>query len=69
MQIFNQLTSPQDALPWEEDRMSPQDMKKLGKFRKPIMKLLQRDPAQRETALQFSKSMFEIFGSTAAGVP
>jgi hypothetical protein len=69
MQIFNQLASPQHALPWEEDRMSPEDMKKLGKFRKPIMKLLQRDPAQRDTALQFSKSMFEVFSSTATAVP
>jgi hypothetical protein len=67
MQIFEQLTSPERALPWEEGRISPQDVKKLGRFRKPIMRLLQRDPLQRDTALQFSKSMLEIFSSTAGG--
>jgi hypothetical protein len=67
MQIFEQLTSPEHALPWEEGRISPQDVKKLGNFRKPIMRLLQRDPLQRDTALQFSKSMLELFSSTAGG--
>jgi hypothetical protein len=57
MQIFKQLTTPEIALPWEEGRISPQDARKLGKFRKPILKLLQREPSERGTVLQFCKSM------------
>jgi hypothetical protein len=67
MQIYKQLSSPEYELPWEEGRIMPQDFKKLGRFRKPIMKLLLREPSQRCTALQFCKSMFEIFGSTPGG--
>jgi hypothetical protein len=67
MQIYKLLTSPHLPLPWEEGRMSPEDSKKLGRFRKPILKLLQREPSQRDTALQFCKSMLEIFSSTPGG--
>jgi hypothetical protein len=67
MQIFKQLTTPEIALPWEEGRISPQDARKLGKFRKPILKLLQREPSERGTVLQFCKSMSEIFCSTPGG--
>jgi hypothetical protein len=67
MQIYKQLTSPSHALPWEEGRISSRDVEKLGRFRKPIMKLLQREPSQRDTALQFCQSMLEIFKSTPGG--
>jgi hypothetical protein len=67
MQIYKQLTSSEHALPWEEGRISAQDVEKLGRFREPIMKLLQRDPVQRDTAAQFCKSALEIFSSTPGG--
>jgi hypothetical protein len=67
MQIYRQLTSPELLLPWEEGRISQQDVKKLGKFRRPILKLLQREPSKRDSVMQFCKSMFEIFCSTAGG--
>jgi hypothetical protein len=67
MQIFRQLTSPDRLLPWEEGRISREDEKKLGKFRNPILKLLQREPSERDSVRQFCKSMFEIFRSTPGG--
>jgi hypothetical protein len=67
VQIYRQLVSPDQTLPWEEGRISAGDKKKLGKFRKPIMQLLQREPSERGTALQFCKQMFEIFSSTPGG--
>jgi phage portal protein BeeE len=67
MQIYKQLATPDFALPWEEGRLSPEDKKKLGRFRKPLLQLLHREPSQRATALQFCKQMFEIFSSTAGG--
>lgn len=67
MQIYKQLTSTEHALPWEEGRISPEDVKRIGKFWKPVTKLLQREPSERGTVLQFCKSMMEIFSSTAGG--
>lgn len=64
MQIYKQLATPDLTLPWEEGRLSSEDNKKLGRFRKPLMQLLQREPSQRATAMQFCKQMFEIFSST-----
>jgi hypothetical protein len=64
MQIYKQLASPKDALPWEEGRLSPEDVRKLGRFYKPIMKLLQREPSERATAIEFCKNMSEIFNNT-----
>lgn len=67
MQIYKQLTSPDQTLPWEDGRLTPKDMRRLGVFRKPIMQLLQRDPNHRASALQFCKQMSKIFNATAAG--
>jgi hypothetical protein len=62
VQIYNQLVS-QYALPWEEGRISAQDKIKLGQFRWPIMRLLQREASQRATALQFCQSIRQLFES------
>jgi hypothetical protein len=67
VQIYKQLTSPHLPLPWEVGRISSEDSKKLGRLRKPILKLLEREPSQRDSALQFCKSMLEIFRSTPGG--
>lgn len=41
--------------------MSQGDREKLGVFRKPITKLLQRDPCMRASARQFSEDVRNIF--------
>lgn len=50
VQVYKQLADPEKLLPWEEGRLSEEDKSKLGRFRKPIMELLQRDPKKRDTA-------------------
>lgn len=45
--------------------MAMEDRGKLGRFRKPLLELLRRDPAQRATARQFCRHMFQIFSSSA----
>ena len=67
MQIYKQLASRDTVLPWDDEHLSAADQKKLGRFRKPIMQLLQRDPSKRANAVQFCKQMFEIFSSTPGG--
>lgn len=64
MQIFTQLMSPDYALPWEDIHLTVEDKRKLGRFRKPIMQLLQREPRQRTAVC---KQMSEIFNSTPGG--
>lgn len=56
-----ELTDPAQLLPWEEGRISEEDQEKLGRFRKAIMKLLQRDPCMRATARQFSEDVRHVF--------
>lgn len=64
MQVYDQLAAEGSTLPWEEGRISDKETKKLGKFRKPIMELLQRDPRQRATVAEFCKHMLEIFSTS-----
>ena len=52
---------PTKLLPWEEGRIAPADDKKLGKFRKPILRLLHRDASKRVTARQFSEDVQGLF--------
>lgn len=54
-------------LPWE--RMSPDDRKKLGAFRSPILQLLERNPAQRPTMEQFYHNCNSIFSSSVTYLP
>lgn len=61
MQVFEQLADERRALPWEGGRLAAQDRRKLGMFRKPILKLLQRDPAQRATARDFCNECCNLF--------
>ena len=60
-QVFEELSDPKNPLPWESGRLSRKDKKKLGGFRKPIMKLLQRDPRKRATARDFCRDIRNIF--------
>lgn len=61
LQVYKQLTDPAHPLPWEPARISPADKAKLGRFHKPIMKLLHRDPCMRATARQFCDDVRNVF--------
>lgn len=61
LQAHADLVDPSKLLPWEEGRISPLDDKKLGKFRKPILRLLHRDATMRVTARQFSEDVQALF--------
>lgn len=61
MQVFDQLADSNRMLPWEDDRLTAKDKTKLGIFRKPIMKLLKRSPAERTTARQFCDECCSLF--------
>lgn len=65
MQAHKDLTDPAKLLPWDEARLSQADQKKLGRFQKAIMKLLQRDSCMRATARQFSEDVRGIFANEA----
>lgn len=69
MQAHADLTDPTRLLPWEEGRISQQDDKKLGKFRKPILRLLHRDPSMRVTAQQFSDDVQGLFADNQDAQP
>lgn len=61
VQVYSQLADENNELPWEEGRLSAPDRRKLGMFRKPILKLLRRDPAQRTTAREFCNECCSLF--------
>ena len=61
VQVFEQLADETRALPWDDGHLASQDRKKLGMFRKPILKLLRRDPAARATAREFCTECSNLF--------
>lgn len=62
-QAHSDLLDSSQPLPWEQPRVSEDDDLKLGKFRHGILQLLQRDPAARATARDFSVFVREVFSS------
>lgn len=66
LQVIAQLLGERH-LPWE--RMSPEDRKKLGAFRNPILQLLERNPAKRPTMTQFYQNCNDIFSSSVTYTP
>ena len=61
------LGDPHTPLPWEG--MCSEDRKKLGAFRGPIMKLLNRSAEERPTMMEFYDSCRSIFSSSATIAP
>ena len=51
-------------MPWDDVNLSPEDKRKLGKLRRPIESLLQREPSERGSTLQFCRQMSEIFSGS-----
>lgn len=68
MQIFKQLVDGKRELPWDDSRLSARDRKKLGMFRKPILKLLRRDPDARTTAREFCNECASLFTTNPLSV-
>jgi hypothetical protein len=62
VQIIAQLKGEAE-LPWEGERANPEVMRKLRTLRRPIMALLERDPAMRPTMLKFCDLCDDIFGT------
>lgn len=62
IQVYAQLLGT-EQLPWEGDRMTSGNWKKLGIFRHHVLKLLDRDPAKRMTMQQFAVACDSIFDS------
>lgn len=62
LQVYAQLLG-KEQLPWEGDRMTSDNWKKLGIFRPHVLKLLARDPAERMTMQQFAAACDSIFDS------
>ena len=68
MQVFDQLADERRDLPWHDGRLAAADRRKLGMFRKPILKLLQRDPAQHATARDFCTECCNLFTTNPLSV-
>lgn len=64
MQIIAKLTGKAE-LPWEGPEAKPA-LAKLGALRAAVLRLLERDPAQRATARQFHSSCSKAFADGAA---
>ena len=62
LQVYAQLLG-KEQLPWEGDRMTSGNWKKLGIFRHHVLKLLERDPPKRMTMQQFAVACDSIFDS------
>jgi hypothetical protein len=66
VQVVAQLLG-QAKLPWET--MTAEDRHKLGAFRKPILALLNRDPAKRPTMPDFYNNCNAIFSTSTTYTP
>lgn len=62
MHVQDQLTG-KALLPWEAGRMSAATRRQLGIFRKPVLALLQRDPALRASVQDFCDACFALVSS------
>jgi hypothetical protein len=62
LQVYAQLLG-REQLPWEGDRMTSDNWKKLGIFRHHVLKLLDRDPEKRMSAQHFAVACDSIFDS------
>ena len=51
-------------LPWEEGCLTPDDKKKLGRFRKPLAQLLKRRASERASVKDFCKQMAAIYSTS-----
>jgi hypothetical protein len=49
--------------------MQPEDRKKLGAFRSPILQLLDRNPIKRPTMTQFYENCNSIFSTSVTYTP
>ena len=68
LQVFDQLADSGRVLPWDEERLTAKDKTKLGIFRKPILKLLRRNPAERTTAREFCDECCSLFATNPLSV-
>lgn len=63
VQVIQQLLGEQ-PLPWEGERLTGAQRTRLGVFRRPVLQLLERDPARRPTLQQFCDMCTSIFSAT-----
>lgn len=66
VQVMAQLLAEQE-LPWEGQRLRsrPAVRKRLGVFKKPVLALLHRNPAQRSSMHDFCAACDSLFSSTS----
>lgn len=69
MQVMEELCGI-GALPWSDERISPEQRTKLGFFCEPVRKLLSRDPAQRTPLATFQALCNRVlYSSTSMADP
>jgi hypothetical protein len=60
--MYKQLRGD-EPLPWEEPRFSEAARAKLGMFKKPILLMLARDPAQRSSCQTLFETLITMFSA------